>query len=198
MASSISNLIKDFLLSSKFDNDINLLVYSTKTITFKRMLEIIHARSPLKNIEKEDILLNNYFFKHLSLHQNIKFYSNIDQINACNFLRDFNLEKDYEELKYKFFKDCDKKKWNKFEALFFLYTHHKLLIAKENFFNSLNTTEDEISNLIKDKQIFFLIHNKNVLGKIIKFFDLFIYIDKNDYIICTNPQDFRKTVLEIS
>ena len=116
MTSSISNSITDFLISRNFENDINLLIYSQEIVTFKGVLDIIHTKNFSKALKKEDILLDNYFVKHLPLHQNIKFHSNINQINTCNFLSEFNLEKDYEELKYKFFKNCDSKKWNKFDC----------------------------------------------------------------------------------
>lgn len=198
MTTSISNSIKDFLLSNKFRNDINLLIYSSQVITFKRMLEIIIGRNFSNALKKEDIFVNNYFFKHLSLYQNIKFYCNVDQINERTFLKDFNLEKNYEKMKYKFFKNCDKKIWNKFEALFFLYAHDNLLVTKENFFNSLDDANNEFNSLIKDKQIFFLTHRKNTLGKNIKFFDLFMYINENDYTIYEDPKDFRSKILELS
>lgn len=198
MTSSISNSITDFLISRNFENDINLLIYSQEIVTFKGVLDIIHTKNFSKALKKEDILLDNYFVKHLPLHQNIKFHSNINQINTCNFLSEFNLEKDYEELKYKFFKNCDRKKWNKFEALFFLNAHHNLLIAKENFFNSLDFEENKISSLIKNKQIFFLTHRKAGLGKIINFFDLFIYINENDYMMYSDNKDFMKKILQLS
>ena len=133
MTSSISNSITDFLISRNFENDINLLIYSQEIVTFKGVLDIIHTKNFSKALKKEDILLDNYFVKHLPLHQNIKFHSNINQINTCNFLSEFNLEKDYEELKYKFFKNCDSKKWNKSCYSTFLLEYLSILTAAQFF-----------------------------------------------------------------
>ena len=135
-------------------------------------------------------LSKRFFIRQLSLLQNLKFYSNLNQTSISSFLQFFYLEKDYQELKYKFFKECNQKQWSRFEVLFYIYTNQNLLIERDDLYSSLEANEKEFDILLKDKQIFLLTQRKN-LNNLIQFFDVFIYINHNEYEIYENSKDFH-------